>query len=604
MKHFILVIALFFSITLFSQMSYTDSLRVTYYSYHGDTIRYSALNLLAVYYLNNNMDSAKHYGLLLLDFARKANNKRILVRAYSYLGDLESKRNNYAMQVEYLSNSLNLMEKSKDIDGISHINMRLANAYLQMNDIENAMILAKKGIELLDKLNEKQRKTLAPRYYSTIGNIYLKQKKHTEAMPYLIKANKEAIDGEMIGWFVAKTYEDMARAYEGLNNNQLALKNYNSALSLNIHINNITGATSCREGLAGLLLKKNKLDSALINLAQSEHLAIKLNDRNALLKTYNQYISIFDQRKDYKKKSDYLALKLSLNDTINTIAFGKSLANAKVKFETGEKEKENALLSEKNKVQQLQLANSRNQIILLVVLVVAIIGIALFWLRFNKLKSKQKNTELEQKLLRSQMNPHFIFNALVSIQSFIYSNDAKAAGAFLSDFAKLMRLILENSSQEYITLTKEIDTLKYYLELQKLRNDNRFDYTIDVAEGIDIEDVLIPPMLAQPFIENSIEHGFQSLKESGKLHIRFSLRNNRLVFELVDNGKGFQTKQPVERKFGNHQSMATKITNERLNLIYDKKLKKVNFTINELRDNLNNILGTKVEFSIPFVSQY
>jgi tetratricopeptide (TPR) repeat protein len=604
MKHIFLLIILFFTLQIHSQTSYTDSLKGIYFSNQKDTLRWKAINKLVVYYMNSNIDSAKRYTAIIYNESLKSNSLRLRIRAYFCLGEIEAKNNNYAKQIQFLSKALVMSETAKEYEGVTRSNMRLADVYVKINDLSKAKLYCEKSIKFLLPQSEKIKKEVLSRTYNVLGEIYLKQKNFPKALTYFLPANKRAVNEQLIGPYVSLTYENLARTYEGLNNYKLALKNYNEALANNLFINNIVGLTSCKEGIAGLLLKENKLDSALINTAKSEQLAIKLKNRSALLNAYTQYINIYHQQRDFEKENKYFALKYNLNDSINAIAFGKSLANAKIKFETEEKERENILLQEKTKTQLLQIQNSRNQIILLLIVIVFIACVSLFWLRFNKLKGKQKNTELKQKLLRSQMNPHFIFNALVAIQSFIYSNDAKRAGNFLSDFARLMRLILENSNEEYITLSKEIDTLKYYLELQKLRNSDTFDYTIEVDENIDEETTLIPPMLAQPFIENSIEHGFSLLNEHGKLQIRFSLINNRLVFELVDNGKGLQVKTPLEQKFGNHQSMATKITNERINLMYDKKVKRVNFSINEMKDSLNTILGTKVEFSIPYISQY
>ncbi len=130
------------------------------------------------------------------------------------------------------------------------------------------------------------------------------------------------------------------------------------------------------------------------------------------------------------------------------------------------------------------------------------------YLVLKKFRIEKENLELEQKLLRSQMNPHFIFNALISIQNFIYSNDTVNADKFLAKFSRLLRLILNNSRTRFITIDDEVQTISNYLELQKLRFDNKFDYSINIDSAINTEDTLIPPMLAQPFIENSIEHGF------------------------------------------------------------------------------------------------
>jgi LytS/YehU family sensor histidine kinase len=197
------------------------------------------------------------------------------------------------------------------------------------------------------------------------------------------------------------------------------------------------------------------------------------------------------------------------------------------------------------------------------------------------------------------MNPHFIFNSLIAIESFIYKNEPREAGKYLSGFAKLMRLILENSREEYIALDKEIKTLQYYLELQKLRFEEKFVYSIEVEEGLDAENMVIPPMLAQPFIENSIEHGLKNINAMGEIRIRFSKKENDLIFELVDNGIGLERSVTIDREEKKHKSMATIITNERLAILNTKKKDKIKIFIGEIRDSYDKVLGTKVSFSIP-----
>jgi LytS/YehU family sensor histidine kinase len=218
----------------------------------------------------------------------------------------------------------------------------------------------------------------------------------------------------------------------------------------------------------------------------------------------------------------------------------------------------------------------------------------------SRLKHTQKTMMLEQKLLRTQMNPHFIFNALIAIESFIYKNEPKEAGKYLSGFARLMRLILENSREEFVSLEKEISTLKYYLDLQRLRYDNAFNYDIRVDKDIDINSITIPPMLAQPFIENSIEHGLKDLNRSGEIVLNFSLKENELIFEAVDNGIGFERSMQLKNEGNNHKSMATVITLERLKNLNRNKIRKIKWLSEDIKDQLNNVLGSRVVFTIPF----
>ena len=277
------------------------------------------------------------------------------------------------------------------------------------------------------------------------------------------------------------------------------------------------------------------------------------------------------------------------------------MADLQTKFETEKKEAEIEILAGKLQVQSLKLKNSRN--IMLSLIGIFILSVLLAWLIFrqNKLKTERMAIQLEQKLLRSQMNPHFIFNSLTTIESFIYEKQPKEAGRYLSDFARLMRLILENSSEESIPLIKEIKTLEYYLQLQKLRLDGNLTYSIRTKGIEDVESINIPPMLTQPFIENSIEHGIKGIASDGHIDIEFELINDdTLRIQVTDNGIGINSAlQNNSESMYKHKSMAVQITKERLLVLNKSKKQKVTFAISDISDENNLQSGTKVVFTIP-----
>ena len=219
-------------------------------------------------------------------------------------------------------------------------------------------------------------------------------------------------------------------------------------------------------------------------------------------------------------------------------------------------------------------------------------------LRINKLKAQKENALLEQKLLRSQMNPHFIFNALFSIQNYIYSKDTENADRFLTKFARLLRLILENSRTATISIDDELQTITNYLDLQKLRFDEKFNYSIVVDPKIDKDEMMIPPMLAQPFIENAIEHGFYEKEKSYHINISIWLVNKNIIYIIEDDGIGIEkSKQFKDLQRKEHKSLGMKITNERLlNL---KKITKQKIKIDVTDLSKENKQGTRVIFTIP-----
>jgi len=239
------------------------------------------------------------------------------------------------------------------------------------------------------------------------------------------------------------------------------------------------------------------------------------------------------------------------------------------------------------------------------ILVILVVILAIVLIRQYKLRAQQKNLLLQQKLLRSQMNPHFIFNSLSSIQGFIMEKHPGTASRYLSRFATLVRNILDSSAMELVPLDKEISTIENYLELQKARYEDKFEYVVIVDEALDTETMSTPPMLAQPFIENAIEHGFKHKDSKGNLKIRFELKDNLICLEIEDDGVGRKKAQEILLKLNkDHRSMATDITRERLVILNKKLKKKIRLVIIDLKNESGAGIGTKVLFEIPLSLAY
>jgi LytS/YehU family sensor histidine kinase len=211
----------------------------------------------------------------------------------------------------------------------------------------------------------------------------------------------------------------------------------------------------------------------------------------------------------------------------------------------------------------------------------------------------QQNLTVEHDLLQLQMNPHFIFNALNSIQSFISDNDSYQAELFLSRFANLMRYYLDSSSKKWVGFNEEINALKTNLELERLRMNKSFDFDISIPYNMDVEELEIPPMLMQPFIENSVKHGFRNKASKGQLDIGFELVADVLICTITDNGIGREKAAKFSKKSKDHQSKGVKLTNERLEKHNRKKGKNYFIRIVDLYDKKNNPSGTKVVIRIP-----
>lgn len=215
---------------------------------------------------------------------------------------------------------------------------------------------------------------------------------------------------------------------------------------------------------------------------------------------------------------------------------------------------------------------------------------------------KQKATELEMQALRAQMNPHFIFNSLNSINRFILQNNREQASEFLTKFSKLVRMILQNSAVSLITLESELESLELYLNLEALRFDYHFDYKISVPGDMDISALQIPPLILQPYVENAIWHGLMHKEEKGHLNIDLSEENDHLYFKITDNGIGREKATALSSKSATkHKSMGLRITAHRIAMLQNSEKMESPVTINDLVNADSSAAGTEVIIKLPVI---
>lgn len=241
----------------------------------------------------------------------------------------------------------------------------------------------------------------------------------------------------------------------------------------------------------------------------------------------------------------------------------KAVEDIRAKYETEKKEQQIEILEQEAALDQLKI-RQQELLIIGIALVLTVIIIAGYSIYKNRvLRLSQQRLLIEQQLLRSQMNPHFLFNALASIHAFIFKGDKREASDYLTTFSELTRDILDHSSKEWITLQKELETLEKYMLVQKLRFPE-VDHKINVAESVEQDNTLIPPMLLQPFVENSFEHGLKDQNE-GNISIDIKEDASQLIIEIKDDGIGLSQSQ------SDHESKAVSITTDRLRILYGNR---------------------------------
>lgn len=250
----------------------------------------------------------------------------------------------------------------------------------------------------------------------------------------------------------------------------------------------------------------------------------------------------------------------------------------------------------KNEKTIKELAQEKRIYLLLVLAALLSIVIFFFYMRQQALKHRQIILETEQRLNRARMNPHFFFNALTSLQSFaLRENDGKKLATNLSKFSHIMRETLESTYKEYVTIEDEMAFLDEYLEIQKIRFPKKFNYTLQAASDVEIDELLIPSMIIQPFVENSIEHGFSDMgSEEGQVQVIFKKEKNEILIEISDNGTGLKGAQKISEE---HISRATQIIKDRVYLLNIKLKTNARFYI----DNHPQGKGVLVRIYLPII---
>ncbi len=245
-----------------------------------------------------------------------------------------------------------------------------------------------------------------------------------------------------------------------------------------------------------------------------------------------------------------------------------------------------------------------NTAVALALLIISLVGYIIYYRirkRNDQIRMEHNLIELEQKALRLQMNPHFLFNCLNSIKGYISENKPQEAKIQLSKFAKLMRSILDNSREQFITIENEVATLKNYMDLEKLSHSDSFEYDIVIDEEVESDSTSIPTMVIQPFVENAILHGLIPKGKKGRLTIKFRMEKERVLCTVEDNGIGRKrTKEMKTESVQKHKSAAIKITQERLRIFSkDRNDEELKIEIVDLVNEEGEATGTRVEIRMP-----
>lgn len=526
-----------------------------------------------------------------LALAESTKDSAFMAKLNSNIGVINDLAGNYPVALDRYQTSLLIYEKLNNQKGKESVLNNIGIIYEEMNMPEKALENYKKALKLKEDRNDK--KSVAGTY-NNIAIIYRKFLDEPDsAYFYYNKALNYYIDaGDKKG--EAIVYSNLGLIH--LQNNKLKQADLYFNRSLDIfkksddkgHIANDLFYLGQVEFAKNNF--KNALEKYFTAYQIAEKLKIKKLQSNLLKKISKTYVSLGNYKLalKYDKKYDQLRDELLNSEKL------KQISKLETNYEIQKREQEIKLLKKQSEYNELKLTWTKTVFYAVALILVLTIIIGIFARHKNLIKRKQEMLVLQTRLFRSQTSPHFVFNSLMSIQAFLIKNQTQKASEYLVDFAKLIRSILEFTNESMVTLKKEIEVLKQYVKLEKLRFSDKFDYEF-IIHVKNPDEIYFPPMLAQPFIENAIIHGLAPAPKKGLLRIIFEEKNNVLTLTIEDNGIG-REKSALLKKDIDHKPLATKITKERLKLIARRHKRKITMQIEDLYDENNNPAGTRVVF--------
>lgn len=620
---------------------YYNKLALATYEETGDIAGQAraCYGLAYVHSFRDDYPASERYSVQALELFEKAGDRRGMINTLNVLAYLARRQQDLDKARGFIEKAISTAREVSDTLPLADAVNNLGNIYKDMALFSQAIDSYFEALRLWELKRDTAGMSIA---YGSIGLVYLYQKNYAKALEYSMK---HLVLSEKRGdlWETAKMCNNIAQIYNARQVYDSALIFHRRSLNLHRQIDLATGEADACHNIAATLLYMGEIDSARWYGDRAIEIATEMGitvppSYFLMLGNVEQYLGDYRMAADnalrayeiareqemplvvsdaslllsdiYGKtgREDlayrYLREHMQLKDSISNDEFLKQVTRMEIQYNFDKKQKEAEYIQMQEKMVRDQKIKQQGLYLKgLAILLVLVALISLLYLRHTRLRAKYSQIDLEQRLLRAQMNPHFIFNSLCAIQDLIMADKPQKANAFLTKIARLMRNILENSREEYIPLEREIETLRYYMDVQQLRFETGFEYKIDIDQSIDPENVSVPPMLAQPCVENSIEHGLLPLKEKGRISISYTLKEGLIMLEVTDNGigreKAAEFKPTVEK-----QSVSTKLTEKRLEHFRKiLKEKHISYQIIDLFDE-GTAAGTKVVMMLPHKKIY
>jgi ATP/maltotriose-dependent transcriptional regulator MalT/anti-sigma regulatory factor (Ser/Thr protein kinase) len=526
--------------------------------------------LMGLYYTNiNNLDSVE-YLLQIAEKKYKKNNcsDSSLLQTYKTWSKLYYMKGDFAKAQDYSFKMLQYAESADNIYEEANSLTMISQLLNQVGQADKGIVYARKAIPLVNKLSDTNQRLeiifkISKRYLWHFQDIKTQSSLDSSALfslEQLTLARRVNNRASM-----AKAFNNLQGVEWEKGNLVKALQYLDSSFAFTDKGNYADLRINYFDKSDILLELKNYPEAA--RFADSAIHFAKLSGYDAYTaESYELSSRIAKESGDYKKAFELNEMARGITDSIRNVEKTEAVTELEKKY--NQVKNENTI---KDLARKKQL-----YFFLAIAGLLAALAIA-FFLRQQSLKHKKNILETEQRLNRARMNPHFFFNALTTLQKFaLRDNDGQAMASNLSKFSNIMRETLESTYKEYVTIEQEMEFLNEYLEVQKIRFPQTFSYEVNADKDLDIDELQIPAMIIQPFVENSIEHGFVGVDYPGKVAVNFTKVHKDLLIQITDNGKGLNT---AAKENNEHISRASQIIKDRIYLLNIKLKTKAGFSI-------------------------
>lgn len=594
------------------QLNFSPQLRIEYIKNNIDSAEkicerynYELTPLLHLaraeyFFITNDYKSAMLEATITLNKLKTFSDPEVLARTTNFLGRYSLRTGLYTESIDYFNNSTTVAKKN-NLKGLIARNYNgLADVYNSLGNLDEYRNYLQK---VIDASRAESDTLLLEDSYFRLGSYFTGNERNFELSDSLLN---KCLDLAL--WQKDTTYASLSLANIGWNlylekAYKTAINYYNQSLVYSLNGKRYAYAANSYGNLGTIYRDLGDPENSLKYYKRSIEQANLGNDVYSLSWVYQDMSEMYLRQKDTSNAYKTYVLFKKYSDSFILKTNSQGLTDAKIKFDADTHNREVELLS-------LRLRNQRLLIYGYTGLFVLSIAIGLLLLSRAKINAKRRLSEMNRKIseitqanLRQQMNPHFIFNTLNSIQYYMYQHDKLATNNYLTKFSSLMRKVLENSQHTSVPLRDELDALNLYLELEMIRFKDKFGFTIKVDEDIDTIQFKVPTMLIQPYVENSICHGLMPSEGKGLIKIDIKLEKEYLACTIEDNGIGREASR--DRKIGgknNHSSLGTQIVSSRLELVnalYGTSLKTI---YTDLKNINGEPCGTRVEIQIPITT--